>query len=53
MLPQQPVKKLVVATRNFLNLRRVHLEAKAAASSLVTIMYVQYSAITTILYHYT
>jgi hypothetical protein len=38
MPPQQPVKKLIVATRNLLNLRQVHLEAKAAASSLVTIM---------------
>jgi hypothetical protein len=51
MPPQQLVKKLVVATRNLLTLRRVHLEAKAAASSLVTIMWVQYSASTTVLYH--
>jgi len=38
MPPQQPVKELVVVTHNLLTLRRVHLEAKAAASSLVTIM---------------
>jgi len=36
--PRRPVKELVVATCNFLTLRRVHLEAKAAASSLVTTM---------------
>jgi hypothetical protein len=38
MPPQQPVKELVVATRNLLTLRRVHLEAKAATSILFTIM---------------
>jgi hypothetical protein len=38
MPPQRPVKELIVATRNLLTLRHVHLEAKAAASSLVTII---------------
>jgi hypothetical protein len=32
------MKELVVATHNLLTLRQVHLEAKAAASSLITIM---------------
>jgi hypothetical protein len=38
MPPQRPVKEIVVATRNLLTLHHVHLEAKAAASSLITIM---------------
>jgi hypothetical protein len=40
MPPQGPLEELVVATRNLLTLRRVRLEATAAAaaSSLVTIM---------------
>jgi hypothetical protein len=53
MPPQRPAKELVVATRNMLTLRRAHLEAKAAASSLVTIVWVQYWASTAVLYHYT
>jgi hypothetical protein len=35
------LKELIVATRNLMNLRRVHLEATAAAaaaSSIITIM---------------
>jgi hypothetical protein len=33
MPPQRPLKELVVTNRNLLTFRRVHLKAKAAASS--------------------
>jgi hypothetical protein len=40
MPPKRALKELVVATRNLLTLRRVHLEAKAAASSQFRYHYV-------------